>query len=363
MPSFQHLILKQLLTAAAVPLARRKPGVAAVRLAQEVAALGQFVPWNVHLESVRVDNRLAAEWVRPRAAHPTRVLLYLHGGGYVTGSLNTHRSLVGRLAQGCGLAALAIDYRKAPAHPFPAALDDARRAYRWLLRQGHRPEDVVLAGDSAGGGLVLSLLLSLRDAGQPLPAAAVALSPWTDLVLPINVLRRVAREESLLLEALQIRNWGGLYAKNTPLENPLLSPTLAELAGLPPLLVQVSDAEVLYDDVLRFAGKARAAGVPVTLQVFEGLVHWWHLFWRVVPEARQALDQVAAFVGTLWEAPAPLGAGPAARAVSAALATDACSGANFGAGPAGRPRPRKKNPAQTAETGPFEKMAVHGKKV
>ena len=337
MPSFQHLILKQLLVAATVPLARRKPGVAAVRLAQEVAALGQFVPWNVHLESVRVDNRLAAEWVRPRAAHPTRVLLYLHGGGYVTGSLNTHRSLVGRLAQGCGLAALAIDYRKAPAHPFPAALDDARRAYRWLLRQGHRPEDVVLAGDSAGGGLVLSLLLSLRDAGQPLPAAAVALSPWTDLVLPINVLRRVAREESLLLEALQIRNWGGLYAKNTPLAHPLISPALAELAGLPPLLLQVSDAEVLYDDVLRFAAKARTAGVPVTVQVFEGLVHWWHLFWRLVPEGRQALDQVAGFVTALWPPSAPV----------LPVRTCAAVGADLqGATPVRR---RKKNAANAAD--------------
>ncbi len=303
MPSFQHLIIKQLLTAAAAPLARRKPGVATVRLAQAVGAVGQFMPWNVHLESFRIDNRLPAEWVRPRNAHPTRALLYLHGGGYVSGSLNTHRSLVGTLAQRCGLNAFAIDYRKAPDYPFPAALNDARRAYRWLLHHGHRPDEIVLAGDSAGGGLVLSLLLSLRDAGQPLPAAAIALSPWTDLVLPINVLRRVAREESLLLEALQIRNWGGLYAHRTPLENPLLSPALADLTGLPPLLVQVSDAEVLYDDVQRFAAKARAAGVPVTLQVFDGLVHWWHLFWRVLPEAGQALDQVAAFVTAQWPAP------------------------------------------------------------
>lgn len=303
MASFQHLILKQLLTAAAAPLARRKPGVAAVRLAQAVGAMGQFMPWNVHLECFRIDNRLPAEWVRPRNAHPTRALLYLHGGGYVSGSLNTHRSLVGTLAQRCGLNAFAIDYRKAPDYPFPAALNDARRAYRWLLHHGHRADEIVLAGDSAGGGLVLSLLLSLRDAGQPLPAAAVVLSPWTDLVLPINVLRRVAREESLLLEALQIRNWGGLYAHRTPLENPLLSPALADLAGLPPLLVQVSDAEVLYDDVRRFADKASAAGVPITLQVFEGLVHWWHLFWRVVPEAGHALDQVAAFVAGIWPAP------------------------------------------------------------
>jgi monoterpene epsilon-lactone hydrolase len=304
MPSFQHLLLKQLLTAAAAPLARRKPSVGAMRLALEAGALFQFVPWHVHLESLRLDGRLEAEWLRPRAAHPTRVMLYLHGGGYVLGSLNTHRSLVGSLAQRCSLNVLTINYRKAPDHPFPAALDDARRAYRWLLRQGHQPQDIVVAGDSAGGGLALALLLDLRDAGQPLPAAAVGLSPWTDLQLPLTVLRRVAQEETLLLEALQMRSWGPLYAHKTPLNHPLLSPTQAELHSLPPLLIQVSTAEVLYDDVLRFVDKARAAGVAVTLQPFPGLVHWWHLFWRFVPEARQALDQVAGFVEKVWAPPA-----------------------------------------------------------
>ena len=300
MPSFQHLLLKQLLTAAAVPLARRKPSLGAMRLAMEAGSLFQFMPWAVHLESLKLENRLEAEWLRPRGAHPTRALLYLHGGGYVLGSLNTHRSLVGRLAERCGLNALTINYRKAPDHPFPAALDDAKRAYRWLLRHGHQPQDIVVAGDSAGGGLALALLLALRDAGEALPAAAVGLSPWTDLHLPITALRRVAREEGLLFEALQMRTWGGLYAHKTALEHPLLSPAQADLHGLPPLLIQVSTAEVLYEDVVKFVDKAQAAGVKVTLQPFEGLVHWWHLFWRIVPEARQALDQVAGFLQQLW---------------------------------------------------------------
>ena len=300
MPSFQHLLLKQFLVAAAVPLARRKPSVGAIRLAMEAGALFQFMPWRVNLESLKLDNRLEAEWLRPRTAHPTRVLLYLHGGGYVLGSLNTHRSLVGSLALRCGLNVLTINYRKAPDHPFPAALDDARRAYRWLLRQGHQPQDIVVGGDSAGGGLALALLLALRDAGEALPAAGIGLSPWTDLNLPISIMRRVSREETLLLEALQMRTWGPLYAHKTALTHPLLSPAQADLHGLPPLLIQISTAEVLYDDVVKFARKARAAGVRVTLQPFEGLVHWWHLFWRVVPEARQALDQVAGFLTHLW---------------------------------------------------------------
>ena len=315
MPSFQHLLLKQFLTAAAAPLARRKPSVGAIRLVMETGALFQFIPWKVNLESLKLDNRLEAEWLKPRAAHPTRVLLYLHGGGYVLGSLNTHRSLVGSLAQRTGLNVLTINYRKAPDHPFPAALDDARRAYRWLLRHGHQPHDIVVGGDSAGGGLALALLLVLRDAGETLPAAGIGLSPWTDLNLPITALRRVAREEALLLEALQMRTWGPLYAHKTPLTHPLLSPAQADLHGLPPLLIQISTAEVLYDDVVKFARKARAAGVPVTLQPFEGLVHWWHLFWRVVPEARQALDQVAAFLMEMWAQPIakPVGRPPAGR--------------------------------------------------
>ena len=303
MPSFQHLLLKQLLTAAAAPIARRKPSLAAMRLAMEAGSLFQFMPWHVHLESLKVDKRLDAEWLRPRGAHPTRVMLYLHGGGYVLGSLNTHRSLAGSLAQRCGLNVLTINYRKAPDHPFPAALDDAKRAYRWLLRHGHQPHDIVVAGDSAGGGLALALVLALRDAGEPLPAAAVGLSPWTDLNLPITALRRVAREEGLLLEALQMRTWGPLYAHKTALAHPLLSPAQADLHGLPPLLIQVSTAEVLYEDVVKFVDKVRAAGGTVTLQPFEGLVHWWHLFWRIVPEARQALDQVAVFVKQLWASP------------------------------------------------------------
>ncbi|TGD79736.1 alpha/beta hydrolase [Hymenobacter wooponensis] len=300
MPSTQHLLLKQLLAAATGPLAKYRPRLATMRLAVEALSLGQMMPWNVFLTDVEVEG-MAAEWVRPAGASAERVLLYLHGGGYVMGSLNTHRSLVGTLAQRCQLNALAINYRKAPEYPFPAALDDALLAYHWLLKQGYQAENILVAGDSAGGGLALALLLALREAGFPMPAAAVGLSPWTDLVLPAPLLRRVAHEESQVLEALEINNWGAMYAHHQPLTHPLVSPVNAELHGLPPLLIQISDSEVLGDDVMRFAAKAQAAGVPITLQVFHGLVHWWHLFWRFVPEARQALDQVAAFSRQVWE--------------------------------------------------------------
>ncbi|WP_045688979.1 alpha/beta hydrolase [Hymenobacter sp. AT01-02] len=301
MPSTQHLLLKQLLASATGTLTGKVPKLAAMRLGFEVLSLGQVMPWNVFLEDANVDG-MAAEWARPAAAQAERVLLYLHGGGYVLGSLNTHRGLVGALAQRCELATLAINYRKAPEYPFPAALEDALLAFRWLQKQGYAAHNIMVAGDSAGGGLAFALALALRDAQEALPAAVIGLSPWTDLALPPPVLRRVTHEESQVLEAFEIRGWGPLYAAETPLAHPLLSPVHADLHRLPPLLIQVSDAEVLSDDVVRFANKARAAGTPVTLQVFEGLVHWWHLFWRFVPEARLALDRVANFTHTIWAA-------------------------------------------------------------
>ncbi|WP_022826064.1 alpha/beta hydrolase [Hymenobacter norwichensis] len=305
MPSSQHLLLKQFLTAATGPLARSRPRLPAIRFAAEAAALFQFVPWNVFLEDADVDG-MPAEWLRPAGAPAERVLLYLHGGGYVIGSLNTHRALVGALAESCQLNTLAINYRKAPEYPFPAALEDARLAYDWLLNQGYQAHNIMVAGDSAGGGLGLALLLQLRDDAYALPAAAIGLSPWIDLALPTAAIQRQAcQEETRVLEALEMQTWGSLYAESTSHAHPLLSPVKGKLHGLPPLLVQISDAEVLHDDVVRFCRKARVAGVPVTLQVFGGLVHWWHLFWRFVPEARQALRQVGDFTRSIWVAQQP----------------------------------------------------------
>jgi acetyl esterase/lipase len=148
--------------------------------------------------------------------------------------------------------------------------------------------------------LALALAIALRDTKEPMPAAVVGLSPWTDLVLPCTTLQHLAHEEAQLLEALEIRSWGPLYAGQSALTHPLISPVHAKLHNLPPLLIQLSDAEVLCDDGLTFVQKAQAAGVSTTLQVFPGLVHWWHLFWRFVPEAGEALNQVAGFLCEIW---------------------------------------------------------------
>ncbi|RTQ48229.1 steryl acetyl hydrolase [Hymenobacter gummosus] len=325
MPSYQHQLVKRLLSAAAGPIARHRPSVNGLRLGLELSTLLQFMPWGVHFHRAETGCDVVAEWIEPEGADQQRVLLYLHGGGYVMGSLNTHRGFIGALAQRCGLRALSVDYRKAPEHPFPAALDDALAAWRWLLTQGYAPHDIMLAGDSAGGGLVLALLLHLRDARQPLPAAALCFSPWTDLNLPASVDH--IPDEARFIEALEIRSWGRHYAADTPLTHPLVSPLYAELRGLPPLLLQVSDGELLFHDSLALAARARAAGTAVTVQQFEGLVHWWHLFWRAVPEARTALQRTAGFARGVWAAqaaahrsvqklPGVLPAGP--RAVRAA---------------------------------------------
>jgi acetyl esterase/lipase len=224
-----------------------------------------------------------------------RCILYLHGGGYILMSPQTHRPITTRLAAWSEARLFALAYRLAPEHPFPAALDDAVAAYRALIAGGTPPSRIVIAGDSAGGGLALALLVALRDAGDALPAAAVLFSPWTDLAatgrsvvdnagidpfLPAEMLVPVAR----------------FYLGEVPATHPLASPVYADLTGLPPMLVQVSDTEILRDDSRRVVANARRDGVDVTLRVWRGLPHVWQYFARFLPEGRRALREAAAFV-------------------------------------------------------------------
>ncbi len=224
--------------------------------------------------------------------------LYLHGGAYVAGSPASHRGLLAQLARVSGCRIVAADYRLAPEHPYPAALDDALAVYRALLADGIAPEKIVIAGDSAGGGLTLATALALRDAGGPMPAALICLSPWTDLTLSGDSHRSRAGRERMLNPAA-----AGVdakhYAGGRDLKDPLLSPLFGRLDGLPPLLIQVGDDEVLLDDSLRFADAARRAGVPVTLQVWPGLWHVWQLYAGWMPEADAALARMTEFVANM----------------------------------------------------------------
>lgn len=240
-------------------------------------------------------NGVPAEWIVAPAAADDRVVLYLHGGGYVVGSINTHRAMVARIGRASQARALAIDYRLAPEHPFPAAVDDAVAAYRWLLDQGYKPARIVISGDSAGGGLVLAALLALRDAGLPMPAAAVPISPWADLEgTGESVKTKAARDPMVNLEGLA--GMAKAYIGNQDPRNPLASPIHADYRGLPPMLIHVGEAEILLDDARRVTDKAKAAGVDVELEVWDEMIHVWHVFAKILPEAQQAIDRIGAYV-------------------------------------------------------------------
>jgi len=224
-----------------------------------------------------------------------RVILYLHGGGYCLGSILTHRDFAQRLSTACGARVLLIDYRRAPEHPFPAALEDALTAYRWLLAEGVDPSRMSIIGDSAGGGLAVATLLALRDAGERLPETAVLLSPWLDLALTGESL--VTKEaEDIVLTTAQLQEFSELYVGNSDAQNPLISPLFADLVGLPPILIQVGSAEILLDDAIRFAPKAKAANIEVVLDIWGEMIHVWQGFAGIMPEAKQAIMKIGAFV-------------------------------------------------------------------
>ncbi len=221
--------------------------------------------------------------------------MYLHGGAYQLGSPATLRHLVAMLAAAAQAQALSVDYRLAPEHPFPAAVDDAVAAYRWLLAAGRDPASVAIAGDSAGGGLTLATLVALRDAGDPLPAAAVAISPWTDLALTGESLRTRAGAD-VMVKPAGMPESAALYLTGTDPRHPYASPLYADLRALPPLLIQVGDAEVILDDSTRFAARARTAGVDVTLEIWDEMPHVFQAFAGLLPEADQAVARIGSWL-------------------------------------------------------------------
>jgi acetyl esterase/lipase len=252
------------------------------------------VPLHIQVDAFQTGD-IYTEWIFPPGADDQRVILYLHGGGYVSGSVAIHKLLCVALAQATGMRLLLPEYRLAPENPFPAALEDALSAYHWLLEQGFKPENIVIAGDSAGGGLSLAAVLSLRGTGEPLPAAVVCLSPWADLTLSGGSHQTKAKSDPVLY-AKELRYWALSYTDEGNLSNPLVSPVYADFHGFPPMLIQVGSEEILLDDAVTVAEKARAAGVDVTLSIYEGLWHVWHAAGTWLPESRQALAEIGRFV-------------------------------------------------------------------
>ncbi|MGO9606022.1 MAG: alpha/beta hydrolase [Candidatus Binataceae bacterium] len=256
---------------------------------------GMFpVEADIKCEPLNVSG-VKSEWVSAPDADAGRAILYLHGGGYVIGSINTHRSLAGRLSRAAKARVLLIDYRLAPENPYPAAVDDAVAAYRWMLQQGLKPSRIAVAGDSAGGGLTIATLVAIRDAKLPLAAAGVPMSPWVDLEgIGESMTSKAAADP--IVQKSGLLNMAAAYLNGQNPRTPLAAPLYADLAGLPPLLIQVGTAETLLDDASRLAERAKKAGVNVTYEAWENMIHVWQLFAPMLDEGQQAIDKVGAFV-------------------------------------------------------------------
>jgi acetyl esterase/lipase len=284
---------------AIVQMLRSRPDLGGLTVQERRAGfetLAQLLPVPPDVRCEEVDAAgVRAEWLTPTDAATDRVLLHLHGGGYVVGSLRTVRQLAARIALASGLRCLSVDYRLAPEHPFPAAVEDATAAYRWLVGTGLDPSNVVLSGDSAGGGLVIATLVSLRDAGVPLPAAGVCLSPWVDLEATGQTMTTKSGVDPMV-ERKGLLEFADYYLAGADPRTPLASPIYADLRRLPPLLIQVGTAEVLLDDANRLATRARDAGVDVTLEPWEEMIHVWHFFAALLPEGQQAVNRIGEFI-------------------------------------------------------------------
>lgn len=242
-----------------------------------------------------IDGPVKGEWHRPGNAERGRTIFYLHGGGYVFGSPRSHSPFTYALAKESGADVFSLDYRMAPEHPFPAAVDDAVAAYEWLLRHGCEPRHMMISGDSAGGGLTLALLLSIKARGLPMPAGAVLLSPWTDLATTGASLDENEKSDAMF-KKLYIVEGARRYLAGADAKAPLASPLYGDLGGLPPMLIFVSDGEVLRDDSTRLQERLRAAGVPSRLVMEKGLIHVWPIFAGRFPEAMKSIREAAAFI-------------------------------------------------------------------
>jgi acetyl esterase/lipase len=266
------------------------------RAAMDAASVGAPPPEGISIEATELGGR-PAEWLVPDGAERDAVVLYLHGGGYCSGSLNSHRDLAARIGIASGCAVVTLDYRLAPEDPFPAAVADATAAYRQLVAEGIAPDRLAVAGDSAGGGLVMALLLALRASGTQLPAAAACLSPWVDLTQSGASYRElVDRDPMLSKEDLDVL--ATAYLAGTDARTELASPLFADdLSGLPPLLIEVGAHEVLLDDATRLAERATAAGNDATLTVWPEMIHVFQAFpGAILPETDLSVAAIGKFV-------------------------------------------------------------------
>jgi acetyl esterase/lipase len=254
---------------------------------------GMKLPGNIMSQKLTIEN-INAEWIIPQDAPETGMLLYIHGGGFISGSCLTHRMHVAKFANGCGLKSLVFDYRLAPEHPFPAAVDDCVTVYSWLLSQGYEPEHIVIGGESAGGTLTLSLLLALKEKGIQLPKAAFSISPITDLRCLADSFSYNAKHDIAPFGSWNI--WTGFYISDNNPTNPLLSPLFGSYEGIPPLYICVGTHEIHLNDCENVARVAEEQGVRVTFRKWDKMVHAFPILSPLFPEAKQAMQEICEFV-------------------------------------------------------------------
>jgi epsilon-lactone hydrolase len=272
----------------------RASEVAQMRIDADARSKVFTLPADVTVQPVNA-NGVKAEWTSTPDADPSSVILYMHGGGYVICSLESHRHLVAEVGRAAGTRTLAIDYRLAPEHPFPAPVEDTVAAYRYLLDSGIKPNRIALAGDSAGGGLVVGALLAIREAGLPLPACGWCISPWVDMeALGGSFVDRAATDPTVQKATiLMMAQW---YLGGANPRHPHAAPIYGDLRGLPPLLIQVGAAETLLDDSIALARTAGIADVPVDLQIWPEMIHIWHIYFPMLSAGRRAIAAGGAFV-------------------------------------------------------------------
>jgi acetyl esterase/lipase len=251
------------------------------------------IPMEIEVKPLTIDG-IKAEWLIPNGASSEKVILYVHGGGYVSGSCSDHRGIISKFALNTGVTSLLYEYRLAPEHPFPAAVDDSVTVYQWLLQRGYKPENIIIAGESAGGGLTLALLLALKEQQIQLPKAAVSISPWTDLTCSSESYRTKNKVSPAPLNSWYV--FSSHYIGSIKADNPLISPLFGDLKGLPPLLIVSGVDDELFEDGEKFYLKAKAAGVDVRFIAGEGMVHCYPLLAPMFPEATEAMNKIVNFI-------------------------------------------------------------------
>lgn len=295
MSSLSSMLVKRFINTTKYLFFKRGRPITEYRSAMERFCAMVKVPEGVEYSSVDCDG-IKAEYVVPNNLDNDNLILYFHGGGYAMGSIDSHRPLAGRIALASQTKLLLIDYRLAPEHPFPAGLDDAIKAYKWLIsEQGLSPDKIIFGGDSAGGGLTVASMLRLREENVALPKAGICLSPWLDLQATGDSATSKAAEDPMI-DLQSVKEWALMYAPKEQLTNPLVSPIYADLSGLPPLYMQVGTAELLLDDSTRLAEKAKNAGVEVELEVWDDMIHVWQAFGNYIPESKPAIDKIGNYI-------------------------------------------------------------------